>query len=100
MKSKLKTLRTILIVEDQTTIRELMAERLEARGHYKVVGSTDDGKEGIELAERLKPDILILDMLLPGISGTEVMRQVCGSGSGTKVLVFSDKAERLSTRIP
>jgi DNA-binding NarL/FixJ family response regulator len=71
---------------------------LETRGTYRVLGSTADGNEGLALAKQLKPDILILDILLPGISGLEVLRQLHGTQPDLKVLVFSAKSEKQLAR--
>jgi DNA-binding NarL/FixJ family response regulator len=87
-----------VVVEDQTAICELIIEMLEARGVYRVLGSTADGNEGLALAKQLKPDILILDILLPGISGLEVLRQLHGTQPDLKVLVFSAKSEKQLAR--
>ena len=69
MKTSVRKAKSVVVVEDQTAICELIIEMLEARGAYRVLGSTADGNEGLALAKQLKPDILILDILLPGISG-------------------------------
>ena len=76
MKSPVRKAKSVVVVEDQTAICELIIEMLEARGAYRVLGSTADGHEGLALAKQLKPDILILDILLPGLSGLEVLRQL------------------------
>ena len=76
MKTSVRKAKSVVVVEDQTAICELIIEMLEARGAYRVLGSTAAGNEGLALAKQLKPDILILDILLPGISGLEILRQL------------------------
>ena len=98
MKTTSRKAKTVVVVEDQTAICELIIEMLEARGIYRVLGSTADGNEGLALAKQLKPDILILDILLPGISGLEVLRQLHGTQPDLKVLVFSAKSEKQLAR--
>lgn len=98
MKTPARKAKTIVVVEDQTAICELIIEMLEARGGYRVLGSTADGLEGLALARQLKPDILILDILLPGISGLEVLRQLHETQPELKVLVFSAKSEKQLAR--
>ncbi len=90
--------KSVVVVEDQTAICEMIIEMLEARGIYRVTGSTADGHEGLALARQLKPDILILDILLPGISGLEVLRQLHDKQPDLKVLVFSGKSEKQLAR--
>jgi DNA-binding NarL/FixJ family response regulator len=63
-----------------------------------VVGSSADGSAGIEMALRLKPDILILDILLPDISGVEVLHRLRNAIPGLSVLVFSGKSEKQIAR--
>ncbi len=87
-----------MVVEDQTAICEMIIEMLELRGVYRVLGSTADGTEGLALAKQLQPDILILDILLPGISGLEVLRQLHDKQPDLKVLVFSGKSEKQLAR--
>ena len=98
MKTSVRKAKSVVVVEDQTAICELIIEMLEARGAYRVLGSTADGHEGLALAKQLKPDILILDILLPGISGLEVLRQLHGTQPDLKVLVFSAKSEKQLAR--
>ena len=98
MKTTSRKPNSVVVVEDQTAICEMIIEMLEARGIYRVTGSTADGHEGLALARQLKPDILILDILLPGISGLEVLRQLHDKQPDLKVLVFSGKSEKQLAR--
>jgi DNA-binding NarL/FixJ family response regulator len=98
MKTSVRKAKSVVVVEDQTAICELIIEMLEARGAYRVLGSTADGHEGLALAQQLKPDILILDILLPGISGLEVLRQLHETQPDLKVLIFSAKSEKQIAR--
>jgi DNA-binding NarL/FixJ family response regulator len=98
MKPAAAKAKTVVIIEDQTAIRELVSEMLQAKGKFKVVGACADGAAGVELALRLKPDILILDILLPDISGVEVLHRLRHEIPGLQVLVFSGKSERQLAR--
>jgi DNA-binding NarL/FixJ family response regulator len=98
MKTTSRKAKSVVVVEDQTAICELIIEMLESRGAYRVLGSTADGHEGLALAKQLKPDILILDILLPGISGLEILRQLHDSQPELKVLIFSAKSEKQIAR--
>ena len=62
----------ILAVEDEENILELIEFNLNKEGH-KVLGATT-GEEGLELAKKNKPDLILLDLMLPGINGLEVCR--------------------------
>jgi len=65
----------VLIIDDHTLFRDGLQGLLE-RHHIEVVGSLGDGHEGIKLAQELKPDIVLLDMRMPTISGLEVLKQL------------------------
>jgi len=64
----------ILVVEDDKNITELIAYNLRAEGHEVLVAAT--GEAGLGIAQREKPDIMILDLMLPGIDGYQVCRRV------------------------
>ena len=63
---------TILIVEDEQDIRELLAYNLEKEGYATVQAA--DGKEGLDLARSRKPDLILLDLMLPKMDGLAVCR--------------------------
>jgi DNA-binding NarL/FixJ family response regulator len=98
MKTSVRKAKSVVVVEDQTAICELIIEMVESRGVYRVLGSTANGHEGLALAKQLQPDILILDILLPGISGLEVLRQLYETLPDLKVLIFSAKSEKQIAR--
>ncbi|MFI5337418.1 MAG: response regulator [Opitutales bacterium] len=82
-------LKRIVIVEDQTAIREMLAEILRIDQSYKIVGECGDGQEACALLLDLKPDVLVLDARLPNVSGVDILRRVGKQLKGTRVLVFS-----------
>ncbi|MEW6029082.1 MAG: response regulator [Chloroflexota bacterium] len=65
---------TILVVEDEPSLQETLAYNLEKEGY--TVESTGDGRAALESARRLKPDLVILDIMLPGMDGFEVCRRL------------------------
>jgi DNA-binding response OmpR family regulator len=66
--------RRIAVIEDEATIADSVAARLRAEGFEVEVA--EDGPAGIELCRRFRPDLIVLDLMLPGIDGLEVCRQV------------------------
>lgn len=64
----------VLIIEDDKFLRELAAQKLEKEG-FSVAGATN-GQEGIELLEKESPNVIILDLILPGMDGFEVLKKV------------------------
>ena len=66
--------RTILVIEDEASIAQSVAARLRSEGFgVEIVG---DGPAGVEAADRLRPDLVVLDLMLPGLDGLEVCRQI------------------------
>lgn len=79
----------IVIVEDQTAIREMLAEILRIDPSYKIVGESGDGQEACNLCLELKPDVIVLDARLPGLSGVDILRRIAKQLKNTRVVVFS-----------
>ncbi len=84
---------SVMIIEDQTVVREMLKHLIEDKLKYAVVATAATGKEGVELALQHQPDILILDIKLPDISGVEVLYRLKNSYPEIKILVFSGKIE-------
>ena len=66
----------VLVVEDSVTIREHLMEALSADPEIEVVGQARDGKAAIEICQKLRPDVMTLDMVLPVLSGLAVTEYV------------------------
>lgn len=83
---------TILVVEDEEDLRDIVIYNLEREG-YKTVG-VESGEEGLELAISLKPDLMILDLMLPGMNGMDVCRHIKqDSQSHIPIIIVSAKGE-------
>jgi two-component system, NarL family, response regulator NreC len=80
---------TILLADDHTMVRQGLRALLEAESGFSVVGEAKDGPETIAMTESLKPDVLVVDLMMPGVGGLEVMRQLGRKVSGTKFVVLS-----------
>jgi DNA-binding NarL/FixJ family response regulator len=78
-----------VIVEDQTAIREMLAEILRIDPSYKIVGECGEGLAACDLCLELKPDVIVLDARLPGLSGVDILRRISKQLKNTRVLVFS-----------
>lgn len=77
----------VVIVDDQEPF--LMAARMvvELAEGFEVVGEAISGEEGVELAERLRPDLILMDVNLPGIDGLEATRQILSRDDGVPAVV-------------
>ena len=83
----------ILLVEDEDSIRKFVKINLE-REHYKVFEAAS-GEEGLEVARREKPEIVVLDIMLPGIDGFEVCRVLRNEFPELGIIMLSAKSEDL-----
>ncbi len=87
----------VVIADDHAVVRYGLAEVLAAAPGVEVVGLAADGDEAARLAEELRPDVVLMDLQMPGTDGVEATRRVTASGGHTQVLVltsFSD-SERI-----
>jgi CheY-like chemotaxis protein len=82
------SLATVLICDDEPSLRELI--RVSLDGPYSFA-EADDGEESLEIARRLRPDVVILDMMMPRLSGLEVLTAMRRDEhlSGTRVIVLT-----------
>ena len=85
--------RRVLVIEDQSAVCDLVAEMVHAHPRCDLAGKGSDGESAVELALQLRPDILVLDVIMPGVGGIEVLRRLGGSLPSMKVLIFSGKQE-------
>jgi len=83
----------VVVVEDEPVIAEAVAARLRAEGHDVAVAG--DGPSGIELCRRVRPDLVVLDLMLPGVDGYEVCRRVQAEPGleGVAVLMLTARAD-------
>jgi DNA-binding NarL/FixJ family response regulator len=80
---------TILLVDDHRLLRESWYGILNSDDHFRVVGSTGDGTEAIKMTKTLEPDIVLMDINMAPVDGFEVTRQICKSGSGSRIIGLS-----------
>lgn len=80
---------TILLAEDHQIVRESLRLLLEAQMDFSVIAETGDGLEAQRLLEKHKPDVLIADMMMPGLSGLELARAARRLSPATRVIVLS-----------
>jgi DNA-binding NarL/FixJ family response regulator len=82
-------MKRLVIVEDQTAIREMLAEILRLDPNYELVGESGDGQDAQDLCMRVRPDLLVLDAKLPGLNGVDLLRRISKQMPKMRVLVFS-----------
>jgi DNA-binding NarL/FixJ family response regulator len=80
----------VLIADDQALVRSGFRMILEAQGDIEVVGEATNGAEAIELALRLKPNVVLMDIRMPEVDGIQATRVLCEKGSdATRVLILT-----------
>ena len=84
----------VLLVDDHQVVRRGLRTFLEVQGDIEVVGEAADGSEGVERAAELKPDVVLMDVRMPGTDGIEALRQLHDAGSTARVLVVTSFTEQ------
>jgi DNA-binding NarL/FixJ family response regulator len=80
---------SIVLVDDQAIVRAAFKSLLEQTGRFKVIGDAGDARAGIELCGSLRPDVVILDITMPGLSGLDAVQPIKRGSPRTKVLMAS-----------
>ena len=79
----------VLVVEDDDPFADLLKGVLEADGRLEVAGRARDGREGVELAEALRPDVVLMDVMLPVMDGVEATREMLQTGPTIPIVAIT-----------
>ncbi|MFI7025995.1 response regulator [Micromonospora sp. NPDC049900] len=92
----------VLLADDQPLVRSGIAMLLAAEADIEVVGECDDGAAAVELARRIRPDVVLMDVRMPGTDGVAATRQITADAAEVRVLVLTtyhvDDAVRAALR--
>ena len=88
----------ILIADDHRIMREGLRALLGKQDTFLVVGEAEDGRKAVELAVRFRPDIVIMDLTMPGLNGIEATRQIVAADPRIKVIALSIHSDRRFVR--
>ena len=80
---------SVMIVDDHSIMRDGLQEMLDRSEGFQVVGQARDGREAVEVAGRLKPDVIIMDVIMPVKDGVDACREVMAAVPETRVLVLT-----------
>ncbi|MBI2832631.1 MAG: response regulator transcription factor [Chloroflexi bacterium] len=84
-----KAMTTVMLVDDHRLVRDSVRTLLGSEPDFKIVGEADGGIEGLSLARRLQPDVLVLDLLMEDMNGIEVARRVRKESPETCIVMLS-----------
>ena len=79
----------ILIVEDQTLMRQGLSTILDLEPGLKVLGQAADGEEGARLALELRPDVILMDVQMPGVNGVEATARICREWPEARIIILT-----------
>ncbi|MEI9899583.1 MAG: response regulator transcription factor [Hyphomicrobium sp.] len=79
----------ILLADDHAVIRSGLRALLQQQADFQVVGEANDGREAVALAESLHPDVVVMDLTMPNLNGTEASRQIGAKFPETAVIILS-----------
>jgi DNA-binding NarL/FixJ family response regulator len=87
----------VLVADDHPMLREGLVAVLNTQQDFEVVGEAADGSEVVRLAERLNPDVILLDLEMPGVDGVAALEKLRSAGSEARTIVFTayDTDERI-----
>lgn len=79
----------VLLIDDHEMVRMGLAAFLEAQPDIEVIGEASDGREGVRLAAKLSPDVILMDLVMEGMDGIEATKQICRELSDPKIIVLT-----------
>ena len=80
---------TVLLAEDHAVVRQGLRTLLETEGHFTVVGQAQNGREAVELAATLRPNVILMDIAMPVLNGLEATRQILAANPAAKIIMLS-----------
>jgi DNA-binding NarL/FixJ family response regulator len=86
---RLRTHKHVLVVDDSFTVRQSLKRYLSNRGDVVVCGEAVNGREAVQRAMALKPDIVLLDLAMPELNGAEVASVLKGAMPDTRIILFT-----------
>ena len=85
---------TVVLVDDHSIVREGLKEIIEQTGEFRVVGQASDGEQAVEVVSEVRPDLVLMDVLMPRMDGVMACREIMGRLPDTRVVVLTASQER------
>ena len=87
----------VVLVDDQTIVRRAIRAWLETRPDIEVVGEAANGESALRIVPRLRPHVVLMDLVMPGQGGVETIRRIIERGLDTRVLILTSFAGDVDT---
>ena len=81
-------MKKVIVIEDQTILRDFICQLVEGFTGMSIIAQSGDGAEGYELCLKHNPDLVILDVMLPNLNGSEVLRRLKLQNPKINILIF------------
>jgi CheY-like chemotaxis protein len=91
--------KTILVADDNAAIRKALCERLEIEEDYDLCAEASNGMEAVELATQWRPDLVILDLSMPIMTGYDAALEIKRALRGIRIILFTMYADAVKTRV-
>ncbi len=80
---------TVLLAEDHAIVRQGLSALLNADGHFKMLGEAKNGREAVDLAQSLQPEVILMDIAMPVLNGLEATRQILAANPKARIIILS-----------
>ena len=84
---------SVLLAEDHTVVRQGLKSLLSAEADIEVVGEAANGRQAIQMAQELRPNVIVMDIAMPLLNGLEATCQIIGEGIPSRILILSSYAD-------
>lgn len=84
---------SVLLADDHTVVRQGLRVLLEVEADIQVIGEAETGRQAVQMAKKMRPDVIVLDVAMPVLNGLEATRQIAREVHGTKILILSSYSD-------
>jgi len=88
----------VIIAEDHNLVREGICALLERAGGYEIVAEAVDGREAVDMTQRLKPDVVVMDIAMPRLNGIQAVEQIRALGLSARTVILSMYSDEVLVR--